>query len=196
MSPIAKMCGDVGAHLVVDGDEAAIGDRDARLVGADLLAVRRAADAHQHGVVGLRLLRRVRALERDPERVGLRLRPRWSWSPSMIRSKRGLLIFSQTRTRSRSAPGIRPSSISTTSSRVPSDRIHRAHLEADDAAADDEHPLRNRTASSERAGRVEARAGSSGTNGNCTDCEPAAMIACSKRDDLLRAGLRLRRALR
>ena len=31
----------VGAHLVVDGDEAAIGDRDARLVGADLLAVRR-----------------------------------------------------------------------------------------------------------------------------------------------------------
>ena len=33
----------VGAHLLVDLDEAAIGDRDAGLVGADLLAVRAAA---------------------------------------------------------------------------------------------------------------------------------------------------------
>ena len=39
---------------------------------------------------------------------------------SMMLSKRGAFIFCQTLTRSRSAPCIRPSSISTTSSRAPS----------------------------------------------------------------------------
>ena len=41
----------VGAHLLVDVDEAAIGDRDAGLLRADLLAVRAAADGDQHEVV-------------------------------------------------------------------------------------------------------------------------------------------------
>ena len=47
-----------------------------------------------------------------------------AWAPtvlvlSMMLSKRGLFIFSQTLTRSRSAPCIRPSIISTTSRRAP-----------------------------------------------------------------------------
>ena len=49
-SPIAKMWRDVGAHLLVDGDEAALVDLDARRVGADAAAVRAAADGDEHAV--------------------------------------------------------------------------------------------------------------------------------------------------
>ena len=49
----------VGAHLRVDGDEAAVGDGHAGLVGGDLLAVRRAAGGLQDHVV-LDRLRRAR----------------------------------------------------------------------------------------------------------------------------------------
>jgi hypothetical protein len=41
----------VGAHLGIDRDEAAVGDDDARLVGGDLLAVRRTAGGLQDHVV-------------------------------------------------------------------------------------------------------------------------------------------------
>ncbi len=41
----------VGAHLGIDRDEAAVGDGHARLVGGDLLAVRRAAGGLQDHVV-------------------------------------------------------------------------------------------------------------------------------------------------
>ena len=41
----------VGAHLLVDFDEAAIGDGDTGLVGVDQLAIGRAADGDQHHVV-------------------------------------------------------------------------------------------------------------------------------------------------
>ncbi len=54
---------DVGAHLAVDGDEAALVDGDAGRLGADQLAVRPAADRDQHGVEDLGL-RAVRALVR------------------------------------------------------------------------------------------------------------------------------------
>ncbi len=43
----------VRAHLLVDVDKAAVRYRHARLVRADLLAIRRAADRHQHQVVAL-----------------------------------------------------------------------------------------------------------------------------------------------
>ena len=45
----------VGPHLLVGVDEAALGDRDARLFGGDLLAIGNAADRDQDQVVGLRL---------------------------------------------------------------------------------------------------------------------------------------------
>ena len=43
----------------------------------------------------------------------------------------------------------------------------------------------------ERAGRIDDARSSYGTNGSCTDCEPAAMIALLEADDRLRAGRRL-----
>ena len=55
-------------------------------------------------------------------------------------------------------------------------RIHRAHLQADDAAAEDQHALRVAARSSSAPVESTMR-GSLGMNGSCTACEPAAMIA-------------------
>ena len=63
-------------------------------------------------------------------------------------------------------------------------RVHRGHLEADDAAADDQHPLRHAPAA--RARRSNRRcADRPGMNGSFTACEPAAMIALLEAHDLL-----------
>ncbi len=95
----------------------------------------------------------------------------------MMRSNRRLLTFSHTRTRSRSAPGIRPSSISTTSRRAPSDEY----------TVPISSPMMPPPITSIRFG-TDARSsapvesstrGSSGMNGSRTTCEPAAMIACA-----------------
>ncbi len=43
----------VGLHLLVDGDDAAFVDVDARVFGAELVAIRPAADGHQHFVEGV-----------------------------------------------------------------------------------------------------------------------------------------------
>ena len=90
------------------------------LVRADLLAVGAAADRDQHEVVGLRLRRRLLALEADLDACRRRLRADTVFVFSITLSKRGAFIFSHTLTRSRSAPAIMMSSISTTSMRVPS----------------------------------------------------------------------------
>jgi hypothetical protein len=58
-------------------------------------------------------------------------------------------------------------------------RVDRAHLEADDAAADDQHPLRL-ARQLERAGRGDDRVSSLGMNGSFTASEPAAMTARAK----------------
>jgi hypothetical protein len=68
--------------------------------------------------------------------------------------------------------------------------IHGAHLQADDAAADHQHLLRHGRSSS--APVESTMRGSSGRNGSCTACEPAAMMALLEADDLLGAGLVLR----
>ena len=98
---------------------------------------------------------------------------------SMMRSKRGLLTFSQTRTRSRSAPGIRPSSISTTSSRAPSVEytvpISRPMMPPPTIS------IRFGIAASARAPVESTMRGSCGANGRRIACEPAAMIAWRKR---------------
>jgi hypothetical protein len=108
----------VGAHLDVDRNEAAVADRHAGVLGADALAVRDAADRLQHQVVELRLGRRALAFEADEMPSAVASAPT-VFVFSMMWSKRGAFIFCQTLTRSRSAPCIRPSSISTTSSLAP-----------------------------------------------------------------------------
>ncbi len=99
---------------------------------------------------------------------------------SMMLSKRGAFIFCHTLTRSRSAPGIRPSSISTTSSRAPS-------VEYTVAIS---RPMMPPPTTSIRFGRwrsssapveVTTRGSSFGRKGSFTASEPAAMMACLKR---------------
>jgi hypothetical protein len=67
--------------------------------------------------------------------------------------------------------------------------IHRAHFEADDAAAQDQHALGHFL---EASAPVESTTrGSTGMKGRRTACEPAAMMQFLKRDGLLLAGLLL-----
>jgi hypothetical protein len=68
----------VGAHLGIDRDEAAVGDDHAGLVGADLLAVGRAARGLQDHVVLDRLGARLRLLRRRGRLPWRRRRPSWS----------------------------------------------------------------------------------------------------------------------
>ena len=83
----------VGAHLLVDGDEAAVAHRDARLLGADLLAVRAAPDRDQHQVVELRLGRRLLALEAHLDAVRRRLgRHRLGLQHDLVEAARVLLF--------------------------------------------------------------------------------------------------------
>lgn len=166
---------DVRAHLLVDFDEAAVRDGDAGLVGADLLAVRAAADRDQHEVVALRFRRRLLALELHVDAVLLRFgTDRLGLQHHVAEALRVVLL-----------PDLDEVAVRAVHQHVEhfddvdlgaERRVDRRHFEADDAAADHEHPLRL-LAQLERAGRIDD-AGSSGRNGSFTDCEPAAMIAC------------------
>ncbi len=103
---------------------------------------------------------------------------------SMTLSKRGALLFSHTLTRSRSAPVIMMSSISTTSMRVPSVEytvaISRPMMPAH------RPPACASGSPSARSAPVESTTrGSSGMNGSFTAWLPAAMIAFSKRTTFL-----------
>ena len=98
---------------------------------------------------------------------------------SITWSKRFSLNFCQTLTRSRSAPVISPSSISTTSSRAPSVEY----------TVPISRPMMPPPITSIRLGLLRSSSapvestmrGSSGRNGSRTAWLPAAMIACSKR---------------
>ena len=59
----------VGPHLLVDGNEATVADRNPGLLGCNLLSIRTAPDRHQDHVVGLRSFRRLRALEGDAQTI-------------------------------------------------------------------------------------------------------------------------------
>ena len=84
----------VGAHLRIDVDETAVGDDDAGLLGADLLAVRRAAGGLQDHVVTHGLGRRgAFALELDPQAIFLGVDGA-VLVLSMMRSKRWAFCFS------------------------------------------------------------------------------------------------------
>ena len=70
----------VGAHLLVDVDEASLGHRDSGLFGADLLAIRASADRHENEVIDLRPGRRLLALEAHLDPGFGRLRAHRLWS--------------------------------------------------------------------------------------------------------------------
>ena len=98
-------------------------------------------------------------------------------------SKRGAFIFCQTLTRSRSAPSIRPSSISTTSRRAPSVEY----------TVPISRPMMPPPTTSMRFGlwrsssapvEVTTRGSSFGRNGSFTASEPAAMMALLEADRL------------
>jgi hypothetical protein len=106
---------DIGSQLRIDGDEAALIDGDAGLFGGELLAVRRAADGDQHEVEALAFVVAVGHLDAFGVAAA-------ATTPvlSRMRSKRWAFFFSQTLTRSRSAPGISTAPSSTTVMREPS----------------------------------------------------------------------------
>src|SRR5450830_601080 len=168
----------VGAHLAVDRDEAAICHGHAGLVSGDLLAVRAAADGHQHQVVDLRF----GALAPASAASKVTLMPSFNASTptvlvfNMMLSKRFSLNFCQTLTMSRSAPCIRPSIISTTSMRAPSVEytvaISRPMMPPPMTS------MRFGTWRSSSAPVESTMRGSCGTKGRFTTDEPAAMMAC------------------
>ncbi|MNT18322.1 hypothetical protein D3C86_1631760 [compost metagenome] len=98
---------------------------------------------------------------------------------SITLSKRCLFILSQTLTRSRSAPCIRPSSISTTSMRAPS-VLYTVAISSPMMPPPITSILLGMSGSSSAPVESTMR-GSSGTNGSFTAWLPAAMIAFSKR---------------
>ena len=120
MSPIAKMCGTLVRIWMSTGMKPRSVTATPALSAPIFLPFGAAADGLQHQVVELRSLRRLLAFERDVDAVRASPRRATVFVFSMMLSKRGAFIFCQTLTRSRSAPCIRPSSISTTSRRAPS----------------------------------------------------------------------------
>src|SRR2546423_15374033 len=108
----------VGAHLIVGRDESAVGHHDAGLVGADLFPFGLRPTESRTMSYGCAF-----GGACSPSKLTYTASFLASMATvlvlSMTRSKRCLFILSHTRTRSRSAPSIKPSSISTTSSREP-----------------------------------------------------------------------------
>ena len=167
-------------------------DRDAGLVGGDLPAVGRAAHAHQHGVVGLRLLRRVGALEGHPQRVGPRLdrgRPRRHHDAVEAVLVHLLPDAHEVAIGARHQAVEHLDHVEARAER----RVDRAHLEADDAAADHQHPL-GHFLELQRAGRVED-ARIVGDEGQAHDLRARRDDGLREFHDLLRARLGLARAL-
>ena len=153
MSPIAKMCADVGAHLLVHRYEAAVGDHDTCLVRSDDLAVRAATDRHQHQVVQLRLGRRFRALETDldarrrgfgGDRLGLQ--------HHVVETRRVLFLphLDQVAVGAGHHAVEHFDDVDARAQR----RVHRRHFETDDAAADHQHSFRDRL-EFQRAGGID-----------------------------------------
>src|SRR5690606_22613548 len=143
---------DVGAHLVVDFDEAAVGHRYAGLVGGNLLAVRAAAHGNQHEVVALGVGRSLLALELDPDTVFLGFgRDRLGLEHHVVEAGRIDLL-----------PHLDQIAVGTLHQAVEhlddvdaraQRGIHRGHLQPDDATADYQHALGHRL-QFQRAGGV------------------------------------------
>ena len=157
-SPIAKMCGDVRALLVVDGDEAALVDRRRPAASAPTPAPlgRRPTATRMRSKTSVRR-RRSRAGRRRPPRP-----PRRSCRCGRRRSaaRCAWQRLDQVRVAARDELVGELDDGDLRAERV----VDRRHLEADDAAADDEQPLAGCRAA--RARRWSRRcASSSGRNG-------------------------------
>ena len=136
----------VGAHLVIDRNETAVGDDDTGLVRADLLAVGTAPDRHEDQIVELRLGRRLLAFEADVDRILLSLR------------RATVLVFEHDSVEARLVhllPDLHQVAVGALHQAVEhfhdveagaERRIHGAHFQPDDAAADHQHALRDRRA--------------------------------------------------
>ena len=143
---------DVGAPLLVDGDHAALVDLDAAGLEVEQVAVGAAADGDEDEVVGLRL-GSVVALELDLEPVVVRL------DPGDLRREHDRLVAALDPLRERldevavaagDQVGRQLDDADLAAERV----VDGRHLEADDPAADDQHPLGD-LRQLERAGRVD-----------------------------------------
>ena len=167
MSPIAKMCGTLVRIWMSTGMKPRSLTFDAGLVGADLAC--RSGCGRPPAAPGRRAAApwrasRLRTSRRMPSFVAS--------APtvfvfSMMLSKRGAFSFCQTLTRSRSAPVHQAVEHLDDVEPRAERRVHRAHLEADDAAADDQHALRHARAA--RARRSSRRcADRPGMNGSFT----------------------------
>ena len=167
----------VGAHLLVDRNEAALGHLDPGELRADGLAVGHATDRHQHPLEHLRG-RRLVALEADAQPV--RTAPR----PGDLGVEQDLLVArpdarSSGRTRSGSQPGISCPVSSTTLTLAPSASYTHAISSPMMPPPITSRPPENSGSSS--APVESMMRGSSGSPGSRTASEPAAMMHCSKR---------------
>ena len=132
----------VGAHLRVHIDEAAIRHHDTRTVRADFLAIRRTTDAHQHHVVAHGFFGCAFTFEGDINAILLCLHAdRFGFQHDAVKAflVHFLPDLDQIAIRARHQAIEHFHHIEARSQRG----IHGAHFEADDAAADDQHFLRN-----------------------------------------------------
>ena len=142
-----------GAHLRIDGDETAVADGDAGLLGGDLLAVGRATGRLQDHVVAHGFGRGGFAFEADVEAVVLGLDADCLGLEHDLVETVGVLLL----------PHLDRVAVRALHHRVEhfddvdagAERgVDGRHFEADDAAADDQHLLRNE-AQFKRAGRID-----------------------------------------
>ena len=175
-TPIAKTCGMFVRICLSTGMKPRSPTATPAFSPSIAFPFRASANRDQNHVIDLRLHRRLSPakLTRMPSRAAS---ADTVLVFSMTERKRPAFFFSETFTRSRSAPVISPSSISTTSICVPS-------VEYTVAISS---PIMPPPITSMDFGRCESTSapvnsttrGSSGMNGNLIDCEPAAMIALS-----------------
>jgi hypothetical protein len=143
----------VGAHLPVDVDEAAIGDGDAGLVGADLLAVGAASHRDQHQVVDLRRAGRLLALEADLDAGLRRLGADGLRLQHDVVEACGVDLLPDLDEVAVGALHQPVEHLDHVDARAEG-RIDGRHLQADDSAADHEHALGD-ALQQQRAGRVD-----------------------------------------
>ena len=157
---------DIGAHLLVDRDPAAVADVYAGLLGRDVLSIRTPSHGEQHAVVGFGRGRAAAfgVLERRREA----LRPRLDLRD--LRLEQDLLVALLDAARERLHDvgiGAGNEAVHELDDRhFAAERVvHRRHLEPDDAPADDEQAFGN-LLELERAGRIHEAPIAIGQAGN------------------------------
>ncbi len=175
----------VSALLAVDRDVAALVHDDPRLVGRDLAAVRPPSDREQHALIQLRR-RRLLALESREQPVLPRLELR-----DLGLEVNRLVALPDPRFERLDevavGAGDKPVEELDDGDLGAERVVHARHLEADDAPADHEHPLRNGR-QFERAGRVDEARVVVGEARDPRDRRPGGDDAIVERDALRPVG--------